>query len=167
MEVMQAILDRRSIRKYDSRPIEQEKLDKIAEAFRQSPSARNAQNWKMIIVRSPYLKERIKKATLAQNAFIDEAPVMLVYVGTNPGVMSNGHRADSIDLSIGVSYSILEAWELGLGTCWMASYREDWVREALDLPEDMSVVAITPLGYPAEQPDAKPRKPLAEVVEYR
>lgn len=165
MQVMQAIETRRSVRKYQPTPVEADKLACVAEAFRQSPSARNAQNWKLYIVQNPQVRQKVLEATATQPDFLKQAPVVLVACGTSPGVMGNAHRSDSIDLSIGLAYAVLEAWEQGLGTCWMASYDEERMKQALGLPDGMSVVAISPLGYPDESPEAKPRKPMAEVVE--
>ena len=166
MTVQQAIETRRSIRKYKDTPIEQEKLDVIAEAFRLSPSAGNGQNWKLYIVQSAALREKIRLTCKSAPAFVTQAPAMLVLCGLNQTVMTNSHRLDSIDVSIATTSCILQAWELGLGTCWMASYEEQPLIDALGLPAGTSVVAITPLGYPDETPDAKPRKPLADLVTY-
>ena len=166
MTVMEAILSRRSIRKYDSRPIEQEKLDKVTEAFRQSPSAGNGQNWKLYVVKTQELREKIRKVCMREPSFVTEAPVMLIFCGTNQTVMTNSQRLDSVDVSIGTTMAILAAWEQGLGTCWMASYKQDDMQSALGLPDGTSIVAITPLGYPAESPDAKPRKDAQEVIVY-
>ncbi len=163
MQVMEAIETRRSIRAYKPDPIEAEKLTRIANAFRLAPSARNGQSWKLLIICDPQTKEMVRGATLSAPQCLREAPVLLVACGLNQGIMTCGHRTDSIDVSIAMSFCVLEAWELGLGTCWMASYREQDVRVALGLPQDMSIVAISPLGYPSNVPEAKPRKPLEEV----
>lgn len=166
MQVMEAIETRRSIRNFKPDPVEREKLMRIAEAFRLSPSARNGQNWKLLIVTDPKKKEFVRKAALGAPQFLQDAPALLVACGLHQGVMTCGHRADSVDVSIAMSFCVLEAWELGLGTCWMASYREQDVRSALNLDDGMSIVMISPLGYPSDIPEAKPRKPLAEVVEF-
>jgi len=81
-------------------------------------------------------------------------------------VMTNGHRVDTIDVSIAMSFAMLEAHALGLGTCWMANYTEPALKTALGLPDDMSVVVIMPLGYADEDPEPKPRKPMDEIVRY-
>ncbi len=65
-----------------------------------------------------------------------------------------------------MAYMILEAHELGLGTCWLGHFFEDKVKEALDIPEDVRVIVFTPIGYPAEQPEPRPRKSFGEVVGY-
>ncbi|MDD5603157.1 MAG: nitroreductase family protein [Eubacteriales bacterium] len=166
MDVYEAIKTRRSIRKYSSRPLEDEKLEKVLDAGRLSPSASNRQAWKFIAVRD---KEKIIQMVEACNgqAFIAQAPAILVCCGTDPeGIMSCGQPRHTIDLSIATAYMILEAHELGLGTCWLGSFNEAKVKELLEIPENVRPVAVTPLGYPAERPFPKPRKPLDEVVCY-
>ena len=122
MNVMQAIETRRSIRKYLSKPIEPEKLSKVAEAFRLAPSAGNGQSWKLLIVTDPEVKARIREASPSKHNMITEAPAVLVGICSTQNVMTNGHRVDTTDVSIAMSFSMLAAYELGLGTCWMANY---------------------------------------------
>lgn len=167
MNVWDAIQNRTSIRKYRPDPIEAEKREKIAEAFRRAPSARNQQTWKLLWVEDPALKAKIREASPGHAPMLEEAPAVLVAVGLEQeeSVMTNGHRPDTVNLSIAMSYAILEAFELGLGTCWMAYYKEEELRNALGLPENTSIVAISPIGYGAEEPSQRPRKPLEEVFE--
>ena len=166
MHVMQAINERRSVRKYRSDPIEPEKLDKIAEAFRLAPSAVNAQNWKLYIVTDKAAKERIKNASPGKPEMITEAYAVLVGTCSSNREMLNGHRVDSVDVSIALSFAMLEAQELGLGTCWIGYYTEPEMRKALNLSEDTTIIAVMPVGYAAEKPEQRPRKDMAEVVEY-
>jgi nitroreductase len=69
-----------------------------------------------------------------------------------------------MDVSIAVDHLTLAAHSVGLGTCWVAWFKEDKVREVLGIPEDVRVVAITPLGYPDESPERPPRRNLEELV---
>lgn len=166
MDVMTAIKSRRSIRAYKSTEVEEEKLNLILEAARLSPSARNLQNWKFIVVRDKKLRERLVEAA-ARQRFVGEAPVTLIACATAPErVMTCGQPANTIDLSIALSFMMLEAAELGLGTCWLGSFYEDKVKEVLNLPEGYRVVAMTPLGYPDENPSPRPRKSIEEIIEY-
>ena len=80
--------------------------------------------------------------------------------------MKGGQPRYTVDLSIATAYMILEAHELGLGTCWLGSYDEGKVKEVLGIPEDVKVVSILPLGYPDEAPEARMRKSLDEIVSY-
>lgn len=165
MDVLSAIQGRRSIRKYSDKPVEKEKLMKVLEAARLSPSAKNMQEWKFIVVEDEEIREKLTEAI--GQPFVGEAPVILVGCGTDPeGVMKGGQPRYTVDLSIATSYMILEAYEQGLGTCWLGTYDEDRVKEVLNIPEKVRVVAITPLGYPNEIPSQKPRKELDEIISY-
>lgn len=166
MDVMTAIKSRRSIRAYKSTEVEEEKLNLVLEAARLSPSARNLQNWKFIVVRDKKLRERLVEAAAGQK-FVGEAPLTLIACATAlERIMTCGQPANTIDLSIALSFMMLEAAELGLGTCWLGSFYEDKVKEVLNLPEGYRVVAMTPLGYPDENPSPRPRKSIEEIVEY-
>lgn len=158
---------RRSVRKYLSLPVEQEKLLAIAEAFRLAPSANNRQEWKLYAVSDPAVKAAIRGASPSGHPMLEEAPVILVAAGKKTDDMTNSHRADTIDISIAFSYALLQAAELDLGSCWMANYTEPELRSAMGFSDDISVVAISPLGYPAEMPAARPRNPLEEIFETR
>jgi len=166
MEVMKAIETRKSIRKYRPNPIEPEKLAKVAEAFRLAPSARNGQSWELLVVTDPAAKERIRQASPSKHGMITEAPAVLVGICSTQSVMSNGHRVDTTDVSIAMTFAMLAAHDLGLGTCWMANYTEPELRAALGLADSLSIIAIMPIGYADEDPEAKPRKDSDEIVEY-
>ncbi|MCL2056328.1 MAG: nitroreductase family protein [Oscillospiraceae bacterium] len=166
MDVVKAIETRKSIRKYRPDPVEPEKLAQIAEAFRMAPSAGNGQSWKLLIVTDPAAKERMREASPSRHPMITQAPCMLVGLCTTQNVMTNGHRVDTTDVCIAVSFAMLRAHELGLGTCWMANYTEPGLREALGISDDISIVAMMPLGYADEDPEPKPRKAIEEIVSY-
>jgi len=166
MDVMKTLETRRSIRKYLPKPIEKEKLAKIAEAFRLAPSARNGQSWKLLIVTDPAVKKKIQEASPSKAEWITGADAVLVGICSTQNVMTNGHRVDTTDVSIAMTCAMLEAHELGLGTCWMAYYTEPEMRTALGLGEDMSVVAIMPTGYADESPEFRGRKDASEIIEY-
>ena len=164
MEVATAIAGRRSIRSYRATPVEEEKLNRILEAARLSPSAGNRQEWKFIVVREPKTRSRLAQAACDQK-FVADAPVVLVACATESSkIMTCGQPAYTVDLSIACSYMILQAWELGLGTCWLAAFREEEVKSILGIPEAVRVVAMTPLGYPERPVSPRPRKRLEEIV---
>jgi len=166
VSVQSAIASRRSVRAYRNKPVEREKLNLVLEAARLAPSARNRQEWKFIVVQD---KEIIRKLTAAasHNTFLDQAPVVIAACATEAEyVMSCGQLAGTVDTSIALSFIVLQAQELGLGTVWLGAFSEPQVKEILNVPEHVRVVALTPLGYPAEQPQAKPRKSLKEIVLY-
>ena len=108
MDVFSALQERRSIRKYSSRPVEEEKLAKILEAARLSPSAGNKQNWRFIVVRDSGLKDKLASTT--DYKFISGAPVIIAACGTDAAsVMRCGQPRHTVDLSIATAYMILEA----------------------------------------------------------
>ena len=116
MDVFEAISKRRSIRNYKTTPVEDEKLEKILEAARIAPSAANRQEWKFIVVKNQETREKLVEAANGQK-FVGQAPVTIVCCSTeSERVMPCGQFAYTVDLSIAVSFMILEATELGLGT---------------------------------------------------
>ncbi|NSW92943.1 MAG: nitroreductase family protein [Firmicutes bacterium] len=166
MDVLSAIQGRRSVRNYSSKEVEKEKLNKVLEAARLSPSASNNQGWKFIVVRNEETRKKLTEAAGGQK-FVGQAPVVIVACGTDPErVMKCGQHRYTVDLSIAVAYMILEAYEQGLGTCWIGHFDEGAVKKILDIPDTVRVVAMTPLGYPAESPAPRPRKPLSEIICY-
>lgn len=164
MDVLTAISSRQSIRAFKSRDVEEEKLIKVLEAARLSPSASNRQEWKFIVVRDEIKRQALVGAARGQE-FVAQAPVVIVACATeSERVMPCSQSAYTVDLSIATSYMMLEAWELGLGTCWLGAFFEDQVRKILNIPENIRVVTMFPLGYPDETPVQKPRKNIDEVV---
>lgn len=165
MDVMEALRTRRSIRKYTDKPVEQEKLDLILEAARISPSASNQQNWRFIAVTDKDKLARLYEASFEQPA-VQQAPCALVVCASQNRFMDCGQPTTTVDGSIAMSYMILEAHELGLGTCWLGHFKADIVKDTLGIPDDVDVIAFTPLGYPAVSPSARPRKTAEEVIRY-
>ncbi|RLI12644.1 nitroreductase [Candidatus Bathyarchaeota archaeon] len=167
MNVFDAIRTRRSIRKYLNKPVEREKLSKILEAARLSPSAANCQPWRFIVVTDQKIKEELR-AAYDEDWFVS-APVIIVgcALPSEAWVRSDGEEYWKVDLAIAMQNLILEAWDLGLGTCWIGAFREDEVKRILGIPDEARVVALAPLGYPAEEKDpVTKRKPLEEIVSY-
>jgi nitroreductase len=166
MDVFHAIKLRRSIRAYQDKPIEEEKLQRVLEAGRLAPSAKNRQEWKYVLVKDNELRKTVAVACNNQY-FIAEAPVIIVGCATMVDyVLSCGQPAYTIDLSISMDHMTLQAVEEGLGTCWIGSFKEDEVKRILNIPQEMRVVEVMPLGYPKFLPEAKPRKKLEEIVFY-
>jgi nitroreductase len=166
MEVFKAISNRRSIRKYKNTEIEEEKIKKILESARLSPSAANRQKWKFIIVKDKETREDLVDAANGQK-FLGEAPVSIVACSTeSESIMPCGQYAYTVDLSIALSFMILEATELDLGTCWLGAFNENMVKTILDIPDEIRVVGIVTLGYANENPAPKPRKTEEEIVCY-
>ena len=170
MKVMEAIAGRRSVRSFSSRPIEEEKLLRVLEAGRLAPSARNMQDWKFVVVRDPDMRRKLAEAAKNQD-FVGQAPVVIAACGTSDYIMTCGQLTYPIDVAIAVDHMTLAAVEEDLGTCWIGAFYEEKVKEILGVPETTRVVALLPLGYPAEAAKAtkaapKPRKPIGEIVAY-
>lgn len=167
MNVFDAIKIRRSIRKYKPNPIEKEKLISILEAARLAPSAKNMQPWHFIIVTNPEVKEKLR---LAYNKeWFIKAPIIIVACAdpTKAWVRADGEEYWKVDVAIALQNLILKATEEGLGTCWIAAFNEKAVKEALNIPTHIRVVAMTPLGYPDEEKGfVTDRKSLEEIVHY-
>ncbi|HII07736.1 MAG TPA: nitroreductase [Methanotrichaceae archaeon] len=166
MDVSEAIQKRRSIRKYQGRQIEEEKLDRVLEAGRLAPSARNLQEWKFVIVRDEARRKRIAEAAKGQT-FVGEAPVVIAACATvTDYVMTCGQLTYPIDLAIAVDHMTLKAVEEGLGTCWIGAFYEEEVKKVLNIPPEVRVVALLPIGYPDESPNPRPRKEMEEIVAF-
>lgn len=166
MEVMEAIRQRRSIRNYADRPVEEEKLNLILEAGRLAPSAANRQEWRYVVVKDNETRQRLMKAAKGQG-FVGQAPVVIAACAeTDNHVMSCGQLCYPIDVAISVDHMTLKALEEGLGTCWVGAFYEDEVKKILGIPDDIRVVELLTLGYPADVPPPRPRLPISEIVRY-
>ena len=164
MNVMEAIRRRRSIRAYLDKPVEDEKLEAVLEAGRLAPSASNRQEWRYVVVRDPGTRAKLAEAANGQK-FVGEAPVVLVACAKTDGhKMSCGEPCYPIDVAISLDHITLKAAEEGLGTCWIGAFDQPAVKKLLNIPEDIRVVQLMPLGYPADQPAARSRLSLDDIV---
>jgi nitroreductase len=166
MDVFTAISQRSSVRAYRATDVEEDKLKKILEAARLSPSASNRQDWKFIVIRDKETRKKLAKAAFGQS-FIGEAPVVVVACGADSkAIMACGQPTYSVNVSIACAYMILQAYELGLGTCWIGAFKEDETKKILNIPKHVRVVAMIPLGYPDQPPSQKSRKSLDQIICY-
>ncbi len=164
MEVFEAMSERKSIRAYKANEVEEEKLTRVLEAARLAPSASNRQEWKFIVVKNEATRKKLAAATYGQR-FVGEAPLIIIACATeSKAIMTCGQPAHTVDLSIACTHLILEAWEQGLGTCWLGTFNETEVKEILAIPDPVRVVTMTPLGYPNEPGREKTRKTLEQIV---
>jgi nitroreductase len=166
MDFLELAESRYSVRSYQSRPVEQHKLDRILEAVRLAPSGSNRQPWRFVVVRDAEVRGRLA-AACANQRFIAQAPVVIAGVGLLPDrVMQCGVPGDPVDLAIALEHLALAATVEGLGTCWIGAFDQDRVRDALEIPESAKVIGVMTLGYSADGPRPKRRKPLDEIVCY-
>jgi nitroreductase len=167
MDIYEAIRTRKSVRKFLDKQVEEEKLNRVLEAGRLAPSARNLQEWRYLVVRDDELRKGLIDAAAGQS-FVGQAPVVLVCCAETDGhVMRCGERCYPIDLAISVDHMTLAAAAEGLGTCWIGAFYQDQVKHLLGIPEDIRVVALLPLGYPVDpKPIKKSRMSPEEFVRY-
>ena len=169
---------RRSIRKYMDKPVDNEKIIEIIESARLAPSGSNTQPWNFIIVRSELTKQRLAEASHNQQWMLS-APVFIVCIADIrcriPEDVDISLNEDSPqeelkqiirDTSISIEHILLEANNLGLGTCWVAWFTQEEIRPILNIPSDKYVVGIITVGYTDEKPTARPRKRLEELIQY-
>jgi nitroreductase len=170
MDVLEAIKGRRSIRAFKSDDVSPEIVKKLIDAARRAPSAGNIQPWEFVIVRESKIKRSLAEAALDQ-VFIEEAPVVVV-VCANENRSSQGYGARGKNLyciqdtAAAIQNILLFAYSIGLGTCWVGAFKEDEAREILKIPSGIRPVAIIPIGYPAETPLPRIRRPINLIVHY-
>ena len=167
MDIMEIIKRRCSVRSYQEKPVEEEKLKGILEAARLAPSANNRQEWRFIVVQDKKKRESLMKAAKNQ-VFVGEAPVIIACCAeTDNHLMTCGQLCYPIDVAIAIEHMVLKATEEGLGTCWIGAFYEEQVKDILDIPEDIRVVELLTLGYPAKPcPEHKNRLPIEKIVMY-
>ena len=163
MDTIKTIRERRSIRKYKSDPVDEEKLHTILQAGRWAPSASNKQPWHFIVIRDKDMRERLADIH-DYGRFMRESPVVIVVLG-DPKKHPRYHLADPHQA---VQNMLLAAQAQGLATCWAGVRDTDLepkFREALDVPDDMRVVCSIALGH-ADQERTSTRVPLDEIVSW-
>ena len=167
MNIIEEIVSRRSIREYSEKPVEKEKLARIIEAGRLAPTARNQQDWRILIVSDPELKNRLIDEASPRQVFLKRAPIILAACALNPEyVMRCGHPAYLIDLAIVLDHIALQAVREGLGTCWIGSFDERKAKSVLKVPDGVRIVELMSLGYPQRFPDARERKPIHDLYKW-
>lgn len=161
MEVLDAIKNRWSVRKYSPKPVPDDVLSRVLEAGRISPSAMNYQPWHFIVVRDPELRRALSGGRYAK--FLQEAQVVIVGCGDK----KKSPEWHVVDVTIALQNMVTQATAEGLGTCWIGSFDEEEVKAALGIPEHLAVVAMISAGY-TSQPTQRARKtkPIEEVTSF-
>lgn len=162
MNVKEAILTRRSIRKYKREPVKEDDLKVILESARQAPSAGNKQPWEFVIVTDEDIKEKLGEISRKQT-WISDAGVIVVALAKDKKDPSIYEKWAEKDVMTAVEHMVLQAWELGYGTCWIGAFTEPDAKELLEIPEAMSIVCILPIGVPDQEPPVKPRREASEI----
>lgn len=175
MDFQQLINSRQSDRAYDKeRPVEREKLDRILEAGRLSPSACNAQPWKFVVVTSRELAQKVGKAAagLGMNKFAKDAPVHILIVEESANITSllggkvKGKHFPLIDIGIVAAHIALAAENEGLGSCILGWFDEKEIKELTGIPESKRLLLDIVVGYPLKEKRKKIRKPKDKVISY-
>jgi nitroreductase len=176
MDLMDAIKGRRSIRKYKPDPVSEETLQKIMEAVRWAPSWANTQCWEVILVKDPKIKSELTTALPNTNPALSsmtEAPLIIVLCGKKRVSGFKKGEATTVkgdwlmfDTGIAMQTLCLTAHSLGLGTVVVGMFDHKKVEEILGVSQNVEVVAISPLGYPAAEGSAPKRKEISEFVFY-
>lgn len=181
MELLEAINTRRSIRTFLDRPVEDDKLRALLEAAQAAPSWANMQCWRFVVVKDKATRQRISDLSFVESFFaplgyktnpaqtgIAEAPVVIV-------ACADPERSGTLwdqqyymtDMGIAAQNLMLAAHDMGLGTVFVGVFDEDALRELLGIPQNIRVVGIFPIGYPAQEKKSGPRRnPLEEIVFY-
>ncbi|HUT46615.1 MAG TPA: nitroreductase family protein [Sedimentisphaerales bacterium] len=165
MTVLDAIRRRYSCRAYQEKSIEQDKLDCILEAARLAPSAKNTQDWRFIVVMDQDTKRQVAGATNRPEVF-EKAGAIIAACSNSDEVMRCGQAIGPIDVAIALEHISLQAADLGLGTCWIGSFDADKVRQILAIPEDIAIIELMALGYPAGSKPEPKREPIEKIVCY-
>lgn len=170
MDVLEAIRTRRSVRAYAPDSIPADVLERMREALRSAPSACNYQPWQFIFVTDSSLRRQLAQAAQDQ-LFMADAPVTVVGCGLPEQAyksMGGCRNSVEIDVAIALDHLTLAAVAEGLGTCWIGAFDEAQVKRLLEIPQQVQVVAMTPLGYPTSADliapvDDSERKSPAEI----
>ncbi len=168
MELQDAINKRRSIRTYKNQPLPEGTVEALLDAARQAPSAGNVQPWEFVIASAAETKQALSEAAYGQSD-ITEAPVVIVVCADEKRAAERyGARGRTLyclqDTAAAVQNILLTAVSMGLGTCWIGAFKEQEIRRVINAPKDIRPVALIPVGYSAESPPVRQRRPISEIV---
>jgi len=169
------VRERRSVRSFGDKPVEREKILMCLEAARLAPSADNSQPWRFLVIDDPEVKSRFAKETFsgiyAVTRFAAKAPVLILvmakldFVAHRLGKQIQGIRFQFLDIGIAGEHIVLQAQELGLGTCWIGWFNTRRARKYFHIPRRYKIMSLLAMGYTGEKP-VKPlkRKKLEEIA---
>lgn len=175
MTFQQLVKNRRSIRRYLERPVEREKILACIEAARLAPSADNVQPWRFLIIDDPELKAKFAQEVFSGIYFISKfaakAPVLIMILGRLDIIANRiGKQIQNIhfyliDIGIAGEHIVLQAEELGLGSCWIGWFNIRKARKFLKIPRKYKIVSLMAMGYYEKRPTReKKRKELEEIA---
>ncbi len=188
--VMDAITDRRSVRDYLDKPVEEWKLELILEAARLAPSGENLQSWHFVVVRDQAVIKEIADSTPPLMArlskWLASVPAVIAVCGKPHLLLQRaanvlGKNYFEVDIGIAGEHLVLQAAELGLGTCWVGAFSEKGVKKILGIPKRVRCIALIAVGYPRVRKKKegwkeeelglgnikqRPRKSIDDIVSY-
>jgi len=162
MSLLDLILSRRSIRRYETKDIPEEVLHQILEAGRQAPSAVNRQPFRFVVVNDNDLLKNLCDNLI--NRFVKYAPVVVVGCADIKSLLTGKWAV--VDTTIAMQNMVIAAWALGIGSCWIGACNEEKVSKLLKIPDKWKFVALLTLGYPAEQPKPRKKKQFEELFNF-
>lgn len=164
MELLSEIAARQSIRRFIDEPVARDAIERIVDAGRRAPSAKNRQTWRFIVISNEESRRRLETASFGQD-YVAEAPVTVALCTTNINYqMPNGQLSYPVDLGIAAGFMMVQAEHEGLGTCPITTFQEEEVKTLLSVPYRMRVVMLLLVGKPAESPEPAGRLPMERVV---
>jgi nitroreductase len=171
MDFFDVVNRRRSVRQFTSQPLANDALQRTLEAANQAPSAGNLQAYEIYVVREQKMKEKLAQAAYGQE-FLFQAPVVLAFCSHAERARGRyGERGATLycvqDAAIACTFAMLAATALGLATVWVGAFDEQAVHAILGVPDGIVPLALLPVGYAAEEPQERPRRPLDDVVHER
>ncbi len=175
MSVKKIIAQRRSVRRYLDKPIEREKILTCLEAARLAPSADNVQPWRFLVIDDPELKDELVNNVFSGiysvSKFATKAPVLIMILArldilaNRIGKQIQGVNFYLIDSGIAGEHIVLQAEELGLGTCWIGWFNSRKARKILEIPKKYKIVSLLSMGYYEKKPSReKKRKNLEDIA---
>jgi nitroreductase len=168
MDFFKIVEDRRSMRKYAEKPVEEEKLHKILETANRAPSAGNLQGYEIYVVRKLEQRQALVKAAWDQE-FLAEAPVILIFCA-NPQRSAEGYGERGLslysiqDATIACTYAQLAAKAQGLDSVWVGAFDEKGVAEIAHIPPELRPITLLPVGYAGKEPRPRPRRELRDLI---
>jgi nitroreductase len=144
--------------------VDKDQVERILEAARLAPSAKNRQEWRFVVIQKKEVRQKMMAAAFGQD-YVGQAPVIIAVCTTNIDYrMPNGQPSYPMDLAIASSHILLQAVHEGLGTCCITTFDEQEVREILSVPFSMRVVLLILIGHPDAVPEPTSRKTLKQIT---
>jgi nitroreductase len=166
MDVLETMAARYSARSYKADAVEDDKLAQVLAAAQLAPTAANRQPFRLVVLRTAGREDELRRIYSRPWFTVPPLVLAMIAVPAEAWRRMDGKPYDEVDATIAMDHVVLAAASLGLGTCWIAAFDPAAARDVLGLPDDVEPIAFTPLGYAADAPSQKKRRPLDELVKY-